>query len=261
MFFLSIYILGQFFFLICLCFWTNLYLIKFVTMFVYGLFACVAFCRCPVDLHMVRNPWLISHQSSGNFDKMRFKTLSDSQSFLNNFKNAPIMVEMIVRFDTLRSTSILKIFADKDWASLFGNFEDPIEELVKEFYSNAWFTRIELKCRVQGKDFFITLDYLAKILRINCLENVDTSPYDDRLALQEHFRSAWLPFCSLRILLLQEHVYPSIASLWRSWLSSVSVLQKLEWSCLVKDRFPCTLSTRAKVTHLLKGQRKVLLNL
>ena len=64
---------------------------------------------------------------------MRFKTLSDSQSFLNNFKNAPIMVEMIVRFDTLRSTSILKIFADKDWASLFGNFEDPIEELFKDF--------------------------------------------------------------------------------------------------------------------------------
>jgi len=29
---------------------------------------------------------------------------------------------------------------------LFGNFEDPIKELVKEFYSNAWFTRAKLKC-------------------------------------------------------------------------------------------------------------------
>ena len=93
------------------------------------------------------------------------------------------MVERIVRFDTLRSTFIPKIFADKDWASLFGNFEDPIKELVKEFYSNGWFTRAELKRWVRGKDFSITLDYLAKILHINHLENVDTSLYDDRLAL------------------------------------------------------------------------------
>ena len=35
---------------------------------------------------------------------------------------------------------------------------------------------------VRGKDFVITLDYLAKILHINRLENVDITPYDDRLA-------------------------------------------------------------------------------
>ena len=83
----------------------------------------------------------------GDFDNNRFKALLDSQSF-NNFKNAPIVVEGIVRFNTLGSTFIPKIFANKDWASLFGNFKDPIEELVKEFYSNAWFTEAKLKCWV-----------------------------------------------------------------------------------------------------------------
>ena len=58
---LSISILGQFL-LICSCLWNNLYLIKFVAMFVYGLFACVVFYRCPIDHHVVRNHWLISHQ-------------------------------------------------------------------------------------------------------------------------------------------------------------------------------------------------------
>ena len=43
------------------------------------------------------------------------------------------MVERIVRFDTLGSTFIPRTFTDKDWANLFGNFEDPIDELVKEF--------------------------------------------------------------------------------------------------------------------------------
>ena len=62
------------------------------------------------------------------------------------FKNAPIVVERNVQFDTMGSTFIPKIFADKDWAILFGNFEDPIDELVKEFYLNASFIGVELKC-------------------------------------------------------------------------------------------------------------------
>ena len=118
----------------------------------------------------------------GDFDNNRFKALLDSQSF-NNFKNAPIVVERIARFNTLGLTFIPKILANKDWASLFGNFKDPIEELVKEFYSNAWFTEAKLMCWVWGKDFVITLDYVAKILHINRLESVNTSPYDDKLAL------------------------------------------------------------------------------
>ena len=88
-----------------------------------------------------------------------------------------------MRFDTLGSTFIPKIFVDRDWANLFGNFEDPVDELVKEFYSNAWFIGVELKCWVRGKYFIITSNYLAKILHINQSENVDISPYDDRLAL------------------------------------------------------------------------------
>ena len=91
------------------------------------------------------------------------------------------MVERIVQFDTLGSTFIPRIFADKDWVDLFGNFKDPIDELVKEFYSNARFTGVELRCWIRGKEFIITSDYLAKILRITRPKNVDSSPYDDRL--------------------------------------------------------------------------------
>ena len=51
----------------------------------------------------------------------RFKTPLDSQTFFSIFKSAPTVVEWIVRFDTLGSTFIPKIFADKDWVNLFGN--------------------------------------------------------------------------------------------------------------------------------------------
>jgi len=43
---------------------------------------------------------------------------------------------------------IPRIFVDKDWADLFGNFEYLIDELVKEFYSNARFIGVELRCWV-----------------------------------------------------------------------------------------------------------------
>ena len=76
------------------------------------------------------------------------------------------MVECIVQFDTLGSTFILRIFAIRDWTELFGNFEDLVDELVKEFYSNARYTGVELQCWIRGKEFTINPDYIAKLLHI-----------------------------------------------------------------------------------------------
>ena len=101
--------LGHLFY-ICSCFWTNLYLIKFVTMFVYGLCVCMAILKMPYRSSHGKEPLIDltsspiskrTYQSLGNFDKKRFKTLFDSQSFNNNFKNALIVLERIVRFNTL----------------------------------------------------------------------------------------------------------------------------------------------------------------
>ena len=42
-----------------------------------------------------------------------------------------------MKFDTLGTTFIPRIFEERDWVNLFGNFKDPIDELVKEFYLNV----------------------------------------------------------------------------------------------------------------------------
>ena len=86
----------------------------------------------------------------------------------------------MVKFDTLGTTFIPRIFEAKDWADLFENFEDPIDELIKEFYSNARYTGVELKCWVRGKEFSINSDYIAKVLRIIRPVNIDLTLYDDR---------------------------------------------------------------------------------
>ena len=89
-------------------------------------------------------------------------------------------MERVVRFDTLGTNFIPRIFEAKDWANLFGNFEDLMEELVREFFSNARYIRVELKCWVRGKEFSINLNYIAKVLRITSPEDVDLTPYNDR---------------------------------------------------------------------------------
>ncbi|XP_065631983.1 uncharacterized protein LOC136068572 [Quercus suber] len=47
--------------------------------------------------------------------------------------------------------------------------------------AGATYTGVELKCWVRGKEFSINPKYIAKVLRINRPENVDLTPYDDRL--------------------------------------------------------------------------------
>ena len=121
----------------------------------------------------------LSPQSSKDLNCERFKTPLDSLTHSSIFEDATSIVEQVVRFDTLGTTFILRIFEAKDWANLFGNFEDLMEELVREFFSNARYIRVELKCWVRGKEFSINLNYIAKVLRITRLEDVDLTLYDD----------------------------------------------------------------------------------
>ena len=49
----------------------------------------------------------------------RFRTPLDSQTFSSIFVDAPTMVERVVKFDTLGTTFIPRIFEAKYWADLF----------------------------------------------------------------------------------------------------------------------------------------------
>ena len=86
----------------------------------------------------------------------------------------------MVEFDTLGTTFIPRIFEPRDWANLFGNFVDPMDELVKECYSNTSDLGVELIFWVRGKEFGISPNSIADILCITRPQNVDLTPYDDR---------------------------------------------------------------------------------
>ena len=105
----------------------------------------------------------LSSQSSKDSNCERFRIPLNSQIYLSIFDVASPIVECVVEFDTLGTTFVPQIFESRDWADLFGNFEDPIDELVKECYSNTSDIGVELICW-RLKTFYKFLDLTMKSL-------------------------------------------------------------------------------------------------
>ena len=122
----------------------------------------------------------LSSQSSKDSNCERFRTPLNSHIYSSIFDVASPIVERVVEFNTLKTTFVPQIFESRDWADLFGNFEDPMDELVKECNSNISDLGVELICWVKGKEFIINPNSIAKILHITRPQNVNITPYDDR---------------------------------------------------------------------------------
>ena len=127
---------------------------------------------------------------------------------------------------------------------MFGNFEDPIDELVKEFYSNARYTGVKLKCWVWGKEFSINPDYNVKVLWINRPTNVDLTPYDDRLTkVQDILQILGLDYeisskaTSIRI----AKFAPDLMTLKLIMLFNLYPLSNTAFINLGRAQFPCDL--------------------
>ena len=88
----------------------------------------------------------LSSQSSKDSNLERFRTPLTSHIYSNIFDRASPIVDRVVEFDTLGTTFIPRIFESRGWANLFGNFEDPMDELVKECYSNSSDLGVKLIC-------------------------------------------------------------------------------------------------------------------
>ena len=119
-------------------------------------------------------------QSSKDSNCERFRTPLNSHIYSSIFDMASPIVEHVVEFNTLKTTFVPRIIESRDWAALFGNFEDPMDELIKECYSNISDLGVELICWVKGKEFIINLNSIAEILHIIRPQNVNLTPYDDR---------------------------------------------------------------------------------
>ena len=123
----------------------------------------------------------LSSQSSKDSNCERFRIPLNSYIYSSIFDVASPIVERVVEFNTLKTTFVSQIFESRDWAALFRNFEDPMDEIVKECYFNISDLGVELICWVKGKEFIINSNSIAEILHITRSHNVNLTPYDDRI--------------------------------------------------------------------------------
>ena len=119
-------------------------------------------------------------QSSKDSNCERFRTPLNSHIYSSIYDVASPIVECVVEFNILKTTFVPQIFESRDWVALFGNFKDPMDELVKECYSNISDLGVKLICWVKGKEFIINPNSIAEILHITRPQNVNLTPYDDR---------------------------------------------------------------------------------
>ena len=171
-------------------------------------------------------------------------------------------VERVVEFDTLKTTFVPQIFESRDCADLFENFEDPMDVLVKECYSNTSDLGVKLICWVRGKEFIINSNSIAEILHITRPKNVDLTPYDDRTPETQDILQVLGPdheVSSKGISISTTKFAPELTTLKLIMFSNLYPLSNTTFINLGRAQFLCDLITGASIdiyAHIFQTIRK-----
>ena len=87
------------------------------------------------------------------------------------YKRAIIIMERVVRMETLENTSIPEVFKERTWTKLLNPRGNVNAKLIREFFANATVEGDHINCWVQQKEFIITKDSTIST-------NLNKSPYN-----------------------------------------------------------------------------------
>ena len=74
------------------------------------------------------------------------------------YKRATIVMERIVKMETLENTFIPEVFKDRTWTKLLNPSGNVFVEIIREFFSNAIVEGDRINYWARQKEFFITRD-------------------------------------------------------------------------------------------------------
>ena len=87
-------------------------------------------------------------------------------AYNNFYKRATIIMERVVRMETLENTSILEVFKERIWTKLLNPSGNIYAELIREFFANAIVEGDHINCWVRQKEFIITRDSIQEFLEV-----------------------------------------------------------------------------------------------
>ena len=79
-------------------------------------------------------------------------------SYNDFYKKATIIMERLVRMETLENTAILEISKERTWTKLLNPSGNVYAELIWEFFTNATVDGDHINDWVRQKEFIITGD-------------------------------------------------------------------------------------------------------
>ena len=151
------------------CFGTILNLIK----------CCILFCVCALGffvlcLYVQMSPTKhsaskrpISKCARTDFDN--FKFIEADLKYNDCYKRATIIMERVVKLDTLEDTFIPEVFKERTWTKLLNLVGVVYLEIIKEFFSDASVEGDHIDCWVRHKEFVITRESIQEFLEIRPL--------------------------------------------------------------------------------------------
>ena len=82
------------------------------------------------------------------------------------YKRATIIMERVVKLDTLEDTYILEVFKERIWMKLLNPSGNVYSKIIKEFFLNASVDRDHINCWVRHKEFVITRESIQEFLEV-----------------------------------------------------------------------------------------------
>ena len=82
------------------------------------------------------------------------------------YKRAIIIIERVIRMETLETTTIPKVFKERTWMKLLNPSGNIYEEIIREFFSNATVDEDHINSWVRHKEFIITRDSIQEFLEV-----------------------------------------------------------------------------------------------
>ena len=114
-------------------------------------------------------------------DSDNFKSVEADMAYNDCYKRATIIMEMVVKLDTLEDTCILEVFKERTWIKLLNPSGVVYSEIIKEFFSNASVEGDHINCWVRHKEFVITRESIQEFLEVHPPSQPITVQYNDRL--------------------------------------------------------------------------------
>ena len=97
------------------------------------------------------------------------------------YKKATIIMERVVRMETLENTSTPKVFKERTWTKLLNPSGNVFADIIREFFANALVEGEHINCWVRQREFIITRESIQVVLEVRPPSQQISIQYNDRL--------------------------------------------------------------------------------